>query len=209
MLETIVISPESHYPNEQDWVVKLFEAGLWHYHLRKPFMTDEELEDYLEQIPEKWHRQVIPHQRHYMVEAHELGGWHFKDDAKKLQKAETLMKLHQGSLIMSRAIHSLDDLNEDLSRWDYVMLSPVFQSISKREYGPRWEDAQLTAALRYCKEAYRTRVYALGGVDESKFRRCERMGFDGLALLGCVWQSRYPLESFLKVKRAAEDKVRS
>tara|TARA_Y100000588_G_scaffold130416_1_gene142872 strand:+ start:2830 stop:3459 length:630 start_codon:yes stop_codon:yes gene_type:complete len=209
LLETIVISLESHYPNEQDWVVKLFEAGLSRYHLRKPFLTDEELEEYLSQIPEKWLRQVIPHQSHYMVEARDLGGWHFKDDAKNLQKAEALMKSRQKSLILSRTIHSLDDLNEDLSQWDYVMLGPVFHSISKGNYGPKWEEAQLTAALRYCKDAYRTRVYALGGVDESKSQRCERMGFDGLALLGCIWKTPNPLESFLKVKLAVEENFRS
>ncbi|MCZ6671904.1 MAG: thiamine phosphate synthase [Verrucomicrobia bacterium] len=202
MLETIAISPEEDYPNEQDWVVKLFEAGLSRFHVRKPGVGDDELETYIQKIPARWRKRVIPHQAYELVDALDLGGWHFKDDAVQLRQAEKFRKSRSSSQILSRSIHCLDDLNEDMSKWDYVFLSPVFQSISKRDYGPQWEEAQLTAALRYCKEAYQTRVYALGGVDASHIYRCGEMGFDGVALLGDIWQSRYPLESFLKVKEA-------
>ena len=172
-------------------------------------MSGEELESYLEKIPEKWRDRVIPHQRYRLVDSHVLGGWHFKDDEEKLKQAETLTKTRNENQILSRTIHSLDDLNDDLSRWDYVLLCPVFQSISKRDYGPKWEETQMTAALRYCREAYQTRVFALGGVDVSRYEQCERMGFDGVALLGAVWQSRYPLESFLRVKLAVEHNLGS
>ena len=132
----------------------------------------------------------------------ELGGWHFKDNVAQLACADRWRNSRENGQILSRSIHCLDDLNEDLSGWDYVFLSPVFHSISKREYGPQWEETQLTAALRYCKEAYQTKVYALGGVDDSCIARVTEMGFDGVALLGAIWQTRYPLESFLKTQEA-------
>ena len=201
-METIVISPETDYPNEHDWMVKLFEAGLSRYHVRKPMMDEDQLEQYLEEVPEAWRPQVVSHQSHGLVDLFKLGGWHFKDDASQFARAEHLRNIRENEKVLSRSIHSLDDLNEDLSGWDYVFLSPVFQSISKRNYGPRWEEAQLTAALRYCKEAYQTRVYALGGVDDSRIHQCSMMGFDGVALLGAIWESRYPLESFLCVQEA-------
>ena len=202
MLDLIVISPEGDYPNELDWVIKLFEAGLQRYHVRKPGMREQEVYDYLQAIPRGWRSRIVPHQGHAMVEPMDLGGWHFKDNATQLAKADHWRKLRVETQLMSRSIHSLDDLNEDLSGWEYVFLSPVFQSISKQNYGPQWEGSQLSAALHYCKDAYRTKVYALGGVDEDRIADVSEMGFDGVALLGAIWTSRYPLESFLKVQEA-------
>ena len=165
-------------------------------------MTDEELVKYVQVIPREWHPLIVPHHSHEMVKPMRLGGWHFKDNVAQLAMADHWRRsLGEGQLV-SRSIHSLDDLNEDLSCWDYVFLSPVFQSISKQNYGPQWENTQLTAALRYCKEAYQTKVYALGGVDESRAADVCDMGFDGVALLGAIWQTRYPLESFLKTQEA-------
>ena len=201
-MEIIVISPETDYPNEHEWVIKLFEAGLLRYHVRKPRMNDEQLEQYLEEIPEAWRSQVIPHQSHNFVDSFKLGGWHFKVDSSQIARADNLRQTRHNGQVLSRSIHSLDDLNEDLSGWDYVFLSPVFQSISKRDYGPKWEESQLPAALRYCKEAYHTKVFALGGVDDSRVHQCSLMGFDGVVLLGAIWESRYPLESFLRAREA-------
>ena len=202
MLDLIVISPEADYPNELDWVIKLFEAGLERYHIRKPGMTDQQVFDYLQAIPSKWRSRVVPHQHHAAVEPMGLGGWHFKDNKVQLSRADHWRSIRSVGQLLSRSIHSLDDLNEDLSGWDYVFLSPVFQSISKQNYGPQWEDTQLSAALHYCKDAYQTKVYALGGVDETRVADVCEMGFDGMALLGAIWATRYPLESYLKAQEA-------
>ncbi|MDB2499370.1 MAG: thiamine phosphate synthase [Opitutales bacterium] len=200
MLDPIVISPEADYPNELDWVIKLFEAGMKGYHLRKPGMTDQEVFDYLQAIPRVWRPFIVPHQCHTLVDPMKLGGWHFKDDPAQLSKVGQWRSSREEGQMMSRSIHCLDDLNEDLSCWDYVFLSPVFQSISKQNYGPQWENSQLSAALQYCKDAYRTKVYALGGVDDEHISDVGEMGFDGVALLGAIWTTRYPLESFLQVQ---------
>lgn len=204
MLEITVISPEAAFPNELDWLAKLFDAGLSRYHLRKPEMTDGELSEFIGKIPEKWLERIVPHQAYPLVEVFRLGGWHFKDDAQQLLWADAWKESRRDGQTMSRSIHCLDDLNENLSDWDFVFLSPVFQSISKCDHGPGWKESQLAAALHYGREAYGTRVYALGGVDASRIRQCHGLGFDGVALLGSIWQSRHPLESFLKVQGALE-----
>ncbi|MCB1123440.1 MAG: thiamine phosphate synthase [Verrucomicrobiae bacterium] len=201
-MEIIVISPEGDFPNEHDWVTKLFAAGLARFHLRKPRMTEKQLQHYLDCIPENFRSRVVTHQAYNLVDDYELAGWHIKDDAVQVSWAEDLRTKRETGKILSRAIHRLDDLDQDLRGWDYVFLSPVFESISKMEYGPKWKESQLTAALRYCRDAYHTRVFALGGVDESRIHSCNLMGFDGVALLGAVWKSRYPLEAFLRAQEA-------
>ena len=204
MLDLIVISPEADYPNEHDWVIKLFEAGLERFHVRKPGMTDEEVQAYVQAFPREWHPLIVPHQSHELIQPMGLGGWHFKDLKAQLDRAHHWRRMRADGQRFSRPIHSLDALNEDQNGWDYVFLSPVFNSISKQNYGPKWEKTQLTAALHYCKDAYQTKVYALGGVDESRVGDVRDMGFDGVALLGAIWTNRYPLESFLKAQEALD-----
>jgi thiamine-phosphate pyrophosphorylase len=199
-LDIAVISPENSYPNEHDWMVQLFEAGLSRYHVRKPGMTESEVEKYLMKVPQVWRSKLVLHQGHSLVDLLYLGGWHVKDDAAQLAKAGHLLDSREPGKTLSRSIHSLADLNENLLNWDYVFLSPVFQSISKRNYGSKWEATELTSAVRNFKEAYPTRVFALGGVDDSRVQACGQMGFDGVALLGAIWQSRYPLESYLRAR---------
>lgn len=202
MLETIVISPEADYPNEPGWAVKLMEAGLGCYHLRKPAWDEASVVHFLQQIPGHYLNRLVLHQAHDFVVSSRLGGWHFKDDALLLSQADYRRGLRLEGQSLSRSIHNLDELNGNLLEWDYVFLGPVFPSISKEGYGPGWEETSLGESMRSCKETCGTRVYALGGVDAGNAGHCVELGFDGVALLGAIWSSPNPLTSYLKVKEA-------
>ena len=201
-MEIIVISPEEEIPNEVDWVIKLFEAGLCKYHLRKPGIDDDGIAKFVAGIPEQWRDRIVPHQAYKLVKSLGLGGWHFKDDEQQLSLADQWRDSRSGHQTLSRSIHRLDDLSENLSGWDYVFVSPVFQSISKRDYEPSWEEAQLSASLACCREVYGTSLYALGGVDDSRIAHCGQLGFDGVAMLGAIWESRYPVEFLRRAQEA-------
>lgn len=85
----------------------------------------------------------------------------------------------------SASLHSLADVaaaSGDV--YDYVLLSPVFDSISKQGYGAAgFPRAQLTATLASCPVP----VLALGGVSSSTAAAAADLGFAGAALLGSVW----------------------
>ncbi len=260
-MDLIVVSPENEYPKEHDWVCRLFDAGLWRYHLRKPGWDDADVEAYLEKIPHNWRSQVVVHQCHEAIEKYDLGGWHFKDREQQLKLAlqaqngahssspaiarnssranedRVLVRVssrcageagstpckvahpakpapvpifrstaenlcNSRARTMSRSIHKLEDLDVDLTLWDYVLLSPVYRSITKANYGPRWKRSQLENAIRHCKESHSTKLYALGGVEPANVVDCFLMGFDGVALLGAVWSWRNPVQRYLETKEA-------
>ncbi len=67
-----------------------------------------------------------------------------------------------------------------------MFLSPVFDSISKPGYGSRFSTEELREAAG--KGLINAKVYALGGVDPSRFAELEALGFGGVALLGAAWQ---------------------
>ena len=114
------------------------------------------------------------------------------------------------------------------SSFDYVFLSPLFESISKPGYGGGrgdgtgasakfWrsggDDGQgssspspaLAAALLSARESpRRLGVVALGGVDASRLRLVSGLGFEAAAVLGAVWGGeRDPVEAWAEVVEAA------
>ena len=143
---------------------------------------------------------MVVHQAYDLVNLFGLGGWHMKDDVTQLECVGLWQDSRSKGQSLSRSVHRLGDLDGSLNQWDYLFLSPVFPSISKEGYGPDWNTDQLTSALAHFKRVCSTQVYALGGIEPSTISRCQELGFDGVALLGAIWQSSNPLESFLKLK---------
>lgn len=113
------------------------------------------------------------------------------------------------------------------SSYDYVFLSPVFESISKPGYGGKTSEASsaqfwleggggdenrsssppspspaLSAALTSARKS-RLGVVALGGVDVPRLGLARGLGFEAVAVLGAVWGSEDPAEAWGEVVRAA------
>ena len=89
-------------------------------------------------------------------------------------------------LTSSASLHSLEDVARvDAACFDYVFLSPIFDSISKAAHpAASFDSAALAATLAACSVP----VLALGGVAPATAARARALGFRGAALLGCVWE---------------------
>lgn len=86
---------------------------------------------------------------------------------------------------LSRSCHSLDELRNLGPRLDYVFLSPVFDSISKKGYRAAFTAAELDEAAT--RGLIDNRVIALGGVTSARFDDLARWHFGGAAMLGAAW----------------------
>jgi len=77
--------------------------------------------------------------------------------------------------------------------WEYVLVSPVFNSISKKGYLqndslwdlPKWMDRQMTH--RFMSFEKRPKLIALGGLHSQVLLEVIEGGFDGAAFLGAIW----------------------
>jgi thiamine-phosphate pyrophosphorylase len=95
-------------------------------------------------------------------------------------------------------------LQRSLGGFDALLLSPIFSSISKPGYSPgeALSQEKIATALRQRSPVERaTTIYALGGVTADNAVRCRELGFDGVALLGCVWKTDDPFGAFDAVRR--------
>jgi thiamine-phosphate pyrophosphorylase len=198
-MKIVVISPEGDDCGELAAVNGLFVAGLERYHVRKPQWEAPRIAAWLESFPSEQRRRMILHQHHKLAALFGLGGCHWRDD--DVEPPFPGVK----NCFSSRAVHSLECLNGALGRFDAVLLSPIFPSLSKPGYGPGQSLApeRIRERMAARTEAERrTLVYALGGVTEANAPTCLRMGFDGVALKGAVWGSEDPVRAFLKIQKA-------
>lgn len=202
MSELIVISPESEYPKEAFWVSRMFEAGLERYHLRKPGWSKEQLIDFVQQIHEKHWSRLVFHQSYELVGKLDLAGYHLKDNADALIEAERFRQVGRRSRSVSRSVHTLEAVYSDSGNWDYLFLSPVFDSISKKGYRSKWTLEEIECVLNGDFDKPLTKRYALGGVDISNVNQCLEIGFDGVAVLGAIWSATDPLKAFRELKGA-------
>jgi thiamine-phosphate pyrophosphorylase len=212
-VKLVIISPEADDPRESAALGDLFAAGLERYHVRKPAWPREKLEAWLRALPSEWRRRIVLHSHHDLVAALGLGGWHFRDEVGRVipnpppqdLPTATARRVGDNAPYLSRSCHDLASLRSALSHYDSVFFSPVFPSLSKPGHGPRadFPFAALAAILATRTEPERrTAVLALGGITAETAPRALALGFDGVAVLGAIWQAADPARAFVEIQNS-------
>ena len=60
-MKLIVISSSAPVPNEQTLINSLFEEGLENFQVHKPDCSKEEIKNFIQQIPSKYHNKIFFH----------------------------------------------------------------------------------------------------------------------------------------------------
>lgn len=192
-MKLVLVTPAESGPRESTLLAALFAAGLERCHVRKPGLARAELAAWLRALPAEFRPRLVLHQHHDLVGELGLGGCHWRDDASPPPVPPA------DNLISSRSCHDIAAVRAALGRYASVFFAPVFPSISKPGHGPRGDVsfAELSALLAGRTAAERrTNVFALGGVTADNVARCRELGFDGVAVLGAIWQAADPVRVF-------------
>ncbi len=185
----IVISPPEALANEASLINKLFESGMQLFHLRKPHATKEEVRLLLNEIQPEYRKGVVLNQFYELSEEFGINRFHFSTD--KRNRSEHTAWKKEGN-VLSTSTHELKEYTSLESCFDYAFLSPVFDSISKSLY----KKVQFEI-----KEKTNVKLIALGGITATNCNEVKQLGFDGIAVLGGIWQQQDPVESFKEIKR--------
>lgn len=191
----VVLTPE--YPLEKEVAYLAYFASFpkVRLHIRKPQLSQKELFAYLEQLPAEAVAQSSLHSHHDLAEHFGVGGVHFTTAFRKGladQLENNLANWQNKGKSLSASLHSLHELKP---LWDYTLLSPVFDSVSKQGYLGR----AFSVAHREEK------IIALGGVTERNVAKAKELGYEGIAVLGAVWKSKNPSETFKKLYDAYQN----
>jgi len=182
-MELTVISNPGIVVNEAVIINRLFEVGMTRFHLRKPDWNGNQFIDLLKGIDQAFHRNISFHQQHYLTNSFGTMRLHYSEKQRLSTDKEKLNYQQQEGYILSSSVHSLAEIPL-LQCFQYVFLSPVFNSISKPGY-----QGQVEHGFRLEKVNKMPKVIALGGIDETNLNQLREMNFDGAAVLGAIWNN--------------------
>lgn len=176
----IVITPPEIIQNEVSLWEALFLAGLDRLHVRKPQAKISELRSMLVCLPSRYHSRVVLHQYHELADEFELGGIHFKSNVHN-----GINKTSSATLSVSRSCHTPLEVLNYYQDYDYIFLSPIFDSISKKGYPSAFYPDEIATFFQDHPKI--KNCIALGGISKDNIQACYKYGFKGCALLGSIW----------------------
>lgn len=176
-MKLILITPPYFFIEEDKIITSLFEEGLDILHLRKPDTAPMYSERLLTLIPKQYHKRIVTHDHFYLKEEFNLMGIHLNS------RNPDVPLNYKGHV--SCSCHSLEEVKQKKGHFNYVLMSPIFDSISKKEYLSNFSAEELKKASK--SGIIDKKVFALGGITTENVRTIKKYGFGGAAILGDIW----------------------
>lgn len=181
----------------------LFDEGLEILHLRKPATEPVYSERLLTLLSDNYRKRIVVHDHFYLKNEYYLKGIHLN------QRNPELPQKYKGHI--SCSCHTGDEIKTHKKSFDYMFLSPIFDSISKENYSTQFTPADLRELS--ASKIIDRKVMALGGVGLDNISKVKELGFGGAVILGDIW-NRFSIHStadfkdlilhFRKLRKAAE-----
>ncbi|GAA4116095.1 thiamine phosphate synthase [Aquimarina addita] len=190
----IVITSEQPLDNEAAQINALFTAGLEILHLRKPTFTIEGYKVLLDLIDVNYHNRIMTHQFPELTTVYGLRGVHLQEQARLDLEDDlevTVRRYINKGFSVTSSFHSKEDIIACTTDFEYVLLSPVFGSISKKGYQGKGFDVS----------DINKKVIGMGGVNENTIQATLDLGYKGVGVLGGVWNTSNPVQSFIKINK--------
>ncbi len=178
MLRIIVITDTPFLRSEADTVSMLLDEGVERVHLRKPGSDESDMRRLIESIDPRLYPRLTLQDHLPLAAEYDIGGVHLNARNKSVPDSF-------GGLV-SRSCHTFDELSRCTGE-DYMFLSPLFDSISKRGYRAAFTADSLRRAA--ARGIISRRVVALGGIEPRHLPQLCDLGFGGAAFLGYIWQT--------------------
>ena len=195
-MKLFLISPPHLVADEVPLVNEMLALGLARFHVRKPTWSRAEMAASVASIPARHHARLVLHSHPSLVAELGLGGAHLTA-SNRAALATGPPRLHPGQTL-STSFHKLAEIIRHRRRYDYVFLSPIFDSLSKEQYTSAFDLGEVSTVLGQLpgRATYVPQVIALGGIEAHRLATVRQAGFAGAAVLGAVWQSPDPVAAF-------------
>lgn len=120
---------------------------------------------------------------------------HIELEPKYLKKTEQYNPKH--------TFHSFEEIENFDKKIQFGFLSPIFDSISKPDYKSNFTEEELVSFFKKRSQTNDHKVkklYALGGICPNYIKKSKEIGFDGIGVVGGIWQIPDPVKAFLEYK---------
>ncbi|MBB6462959.1 thiamine phosphate synthase [Flammeovirga kamogawensis] len=181
----IGITKEDFFTDEAQLICFWLDNGIDIIHIRKPNATKEEISTLLNVIPIIYHKKLTLNQHFDLTYQFNVGGIHFKESMRQATKLKNLEQWKSKGLRLSSSVHQMDEIPQIPTAFDYLFLSPVFDSTSKKKY-----KSNTMLLERMKKERFELhQIVALGGITDKSLLQLDRSSFKGAAILGYLWET--------------------
>ncbi|MBK9283636.1 MAG: thiamine phosphate synthase [Sphingobacteriaceae bacterium] len=171
----IIFSHENDIDDETKLVNELFNHGMEFFHLRKPGWSSSDQIKYLSQINPEYLNKISIHQHYASAQEFNLSYIHVKEKARADFEARQFSNYK-----LSTSFHQAELIEKESKQWHHCFLSPVFNSISKKDYTSEFGN-------NFKINNPNKNIYALGGITQHHVADAIAMGFSGVAALGAIW----------------------
>ena len=148
-MKLIVATSPTFFVEEDKILTALFEEGLDLLHIRKPNTQSVYLERLLRLIPKKYYNRIVLHDHFQLQKDFGLKGIHLNERNNQEPKNFSGNK--------SCSCHTLKELEDMKSAYDYVFMCPIFNNINDGPTYPIYktkeiEEAKYTSRVKVEKE---------------------------------------------------------
>ncbi len=203
MHKLIVITSSDLIPNEAEIINALFQSGLQCLHIRKPAFSRIEIISLINNIKPIYRSKLMIHSFYELALEYGLCGIHltqsFISTTPKENTSDLIKNAHECNMLTSSSTHSLNDIKQLKYPFNYVFLSPIFDSISKQNYISKFSLSDCTIFLQTYHSS--CKIVALGGISESNIGSIFQAGFHGTAVLGAIWNNKNKILAFEQIKK--------
>lgn len=189
----IVLTSERVIEQEADWIHQLFTQGLALLHLRKPSFDEAGYRQLLKQIDPQFYKRIMLHQYPSLCKEFNLRGVHLQEQARRdlgTILPQYVSSFSQAGYQVSSSFHTPEEIKTYGHHFEYVLLSPVFSSISKAGYMGKGFDV---TPLPHT-------VIGMGGINEQTVSDAKALGYAGVGVLGGIWNTSKYVESYLAIQ---------
>ena len=176
-MRIIAITTPKVDDNDAYLIKRLLEGGIDIIHLRKPDSDIHECRKLLEVLTMEEREQIIIHDFPELYDEFSLKGIHINRNVSSLPNDYIGFR--------TRSCHSLEEVRHYKKEYDYLFLSPIFDSISKVGYRAGFRKEELQEASM--KGIIDEKVVALGGVTFESIAYLKGLNFGGVAMIGGIY----------------------
>ncbi len=179
-MKIIAITTPTAMPEDVCLIQSLMDKGIDMLHLRKPDANIDACRKILDALTSEQRSKIIIHDYPELYDNYSLKGIHINKNIPSLPDDYKGFK--------TRSCHSFDELAKYKNDYDYLFLSPIFDSISKNGYKSTYTDEDLHKASGL--GIIDDKVIALGGVTLDKIEYLRKLHFGGVAMIGGIYNRK-------------------
>lgn len=160
-------------------ISNLLKMGIYSVHLRKPEASIHECRTLLAKLTKEERAKIIIHDYPELYTEFSLKGIHINKNITTLPDGYNGFK--------TRSCHSFEEIERYKTEYDYLFLSPIFNSISKVGYKSGFTKEELLKAST--SGIIDHKVIALGGITLDMIPYFKELNFGGIAMIGGIYNT--------------------